>query len=315
MTELQQIYETTADELAENGYVSEAVEMLGSRNNEQPAAIIDPPRTVKALRDKGLIEYQVWGWVKMSAKFIAHIRRLKGAKLGVWQVIALSIDETGKCRKTIKEICELTDYSHTEIINSIRELQEMGYLTVQKDPKGNIYDPEFVARGELSPSEDVVKKVESTPVYPVESTPAIEKSLSTIKSIKRVNLTDKNQSNHNTAYLRGDQERPDKVQAMLDMLNFPGAKQAARLDALLNYLGVALNRNVETKEWKEFAKYILSEMSTKGWHVEVFVEWVKSQKGYPEFWSAKRMREYYPQAFETSADHTVYLDSDGIPLT
>lgn len=155
---------------------------------DQPAAVIDPPRTIRALSEKGLVNYQAWGWVKMSAKFIAHIRKLKGAKLGVWQVIALSIDETGKCRKTIKEICELTDYSHTEVINSIRELQELGYLTVQKDPKGNIYDPEFVARGELSPSDDVVKKLDSTPVYQVESTPAIEKSPSSIKSIKRVNM-------------------------------------------------------------------------------------------------------------------------------
>ena len=72
--------------------------------NEQPAAIIESPRKVIALREKGLIEYQVWGWVKMSAKFLAHLKYLKGAKLAIWQCIALSIDETGKCKRTIKEI-------------------------------------------------------------------------------------------------------------------------------------------------------------------------------------------------------------------
>ncbi len=69
---------------------------MGAGYNEQPAVIIDPPRTVKALRDKGLIEYQVWGWVKKSAKFVAHIKILKGAKLAIWDTISLTIDESGK---------------------------------------------------------------------------------------------------------------------------------------------------------------------------------------------------------------------------
>ena len=52
-------------------YIStDALEMIGAGYDQQPAAIIDPPRTVKALNESGLFEYQAWGWVKISAKFI-----------------------------------------------------------------------------------------------------------------------------------------------------------------------------------------------------------------------------------------------------
>lgn len=167
-------------------YISEANDMLG-KGYEQPAAIIDPPRTVTALRENGLSDYKVWGWVKTSAKFRSHIKILRGAKHDIWHYLALGVDENGTCKETIKQICEGTGYSHTEVINTLRELDEMGYLSVTKNSKGNIYTPEFVARGENKPTESAVKKVESTPAYQVESTPPIEKSPSIPLRVKRVN--------------------------------------------------------------------------------------------------------------------------------
>jgi hypothetical protein len=167
-------------------YITDALEMLGAGYKDQPAAIIDQPRNIKALNDTGLYEYKAWGWVKLSAKFIAHLRHLKGAKLAIWQCIALSIDETGTCKMTLKDIGALTDYSHTEVIESIKELETAGYLTVNKDGKTNIYQPVFVARGENKPQETLVKKLESTPAYQYESSPAIEKSDSSIIRVKRV---------------------------------------------------------------------------------------------------------------------------------
>lgn len=154
------------------------------------AVEIYPPKSINVLRESGLVDYKVWGWVKMSAKFIYHIRKLKGAKLSIWNVIALSIDENRECKLTIKELQELTDYSHTEIINSLKELDEMGYLSIDKSGKKNMYKPEFAARGignEPSDSkETLVKKVESTPVYQVESTPPLEIPHSSIKELKEL---------------------------------------------------------------------------------------------------------------------------------
>jgi hypothetical protein len=103
--------------------------------------------------------------------------------------LALGVDETGKCRETIKQICVGTGYSHTEVINTLRELDTLGYLSIVKDTKGNVYTPSFVARGALKPSENVVKKVDSTPLDSVESSPQEEKSPSSIKSIKELNTT------------------------------------------------------------------------------------------------------------------------------
>lgn len=157
------------------------------------AAEIHPPKNIQALRDDGLTDYKVWGWVKMSAKFIYHIKKLRGAKLSVWQVIALSVDENSKCNLTIKELVELTGYSHTEVINSLKELDEMGYLSIDRGGKKNLYTPEFAARGiDNKPTETLVKKLDSTGVYQVESTPPLEKSRPSIKELKELKTSKPN---------------------------------------------------------------------------------------------------------------------------
>lgn len=176
MTEQVPEYKTETDE---------AMEMLGVGYDEkQPSVIIQPKRKSVALMDAGLVEYDVWGWVKVSANFINHIQKLNGANLKCWLVIALAIDETGKCKLTIKQLQLLTKLSHTEVISSTKELEEMGYLGVKRNARGNEYEPLFVARG--IGNEPVVKKVESTLVDQVESTPSIGKSHSSIKELKEL---------------------------------------------------------------------------------------------------------------------------------
>ena len=187
MSEEQAVYD--ADKLAEAGYVAEAVEMLGA--GYQPAATIESPRVVRELTNDGLREYKAWGWVKVSAKFIAHIRVLRGAKLAIWQCISLSIDETGKCSLSIKELSAMTGYSHTEVIDSVKELREMGYLGVDKTGKKNIYTPEFAARGNGNDPTESVKKldstvVESSPAYQYESSPSEENSVPSSKELKEL---------------------------------------------------------------------------------------------------------------------------------
>jgi hypothetical protein len=147
-------------------------------------------------------------------------------------------------------------------------------------------------------------KYDRTKYYRIEYTklevfddPNLVYSLNESETTAETNSNDFSETNH-TAYRRGEQQAPDKVAAILEMANFPGAKTQARIDAILSYLGATLQRNTETKEWKEFAKYVDSEKQTKGWDVAVFIDWMKKQKGYdPAFWSCKRMREFYPMAF------------------
>jgi len=162
--------------------------------NEQPAAIIDTRRTVTALRGGGLVEQNVWGWVKMSAKFISHIRHLKGAKLAVWNVVALTISESGKCELSVAEIAELAGYSTSETRATIAELWEMGYMTVaSKSGKRNIYSPEFVARAASNPTDRPLQET-CTPLVGTSkcaddpTSPSIGNSAPSIKRVKRVNI-------------------------------------------------------------------------------------------------------------------------------
>jgi hypothetical protein len=89
-----------------------------------------------------------------------------------------------------------------------------------------------------------------------------------------------------------------KIDAMLDMSNFPGAKREARVNSILSYLGETFHKNVETKEWREFARYVDGEHTAKGWDVKRFIEWLYSQRNFDiQFWPVRKMRENYPAAF------------------
>jgi hypothetical protein len=111
--------------------------------------------------------------------------------------------------------------------------------------------------------------------------------------------TDEQQPTYNPHNRSGEQEAPDKVAEWLKMAQFPGAKKQARIDAILSYFGGALKRNTETKEWKAFAENVLHDMDKKGWQPERFITWLLSKPDYkPDYWSVRRMREFYPLAFE-----------------
>lgn len=167
--------------------------MMGTGYDDQPAAIIDPPRNIKALRENGLMDYNVWGWVKKSAKFIHHIGVLKGSKISTWDVIALSINEDGECNLSAPEIAKLTRYSVSETRQAIKELDEMGYLSVQRNSgKRSIFKPLYAARGANNPIETDPSSY-STPLVSKDkraddpSSPSIENALPSIKRVKRVN--------------------------------------------------------------------------------------------------------------------------------
>jgi hypothetical protein len=153
--------------------VTEPTNQSQYKTNAEPAVIIERPRSAHGINSGGLEEFQLSGWVKMSAKFCGHIKKLRGAKLAIWLCLALTIDENGECGLTQKELCALTDYSHTEVINSVRELDEMGFLSVDRSGKRNLYRPVYVAKGKGN--NPIVKKLDSTPLDSLESSLAREK--------------------------------------------------------------------------------------------------------------------------------------------
>lgn len=170
---------------------AEALDMLGAGY----AAEIESPRIIKRLSDEGLRDYKVWGWVKISANFISHIKRLKGAKLAVWQVVALSINEDGECNLSVPQIAEASGYSQSETRKTLGELDEMGYLSVdRKAGKRSLYTPEFVARAgkkpTLRPKDDPTRKdtplVGSLVCADDPSSPSIGNSVPSYRELKEL---------------------------------------------------------------------------------------------------------------------------------
>jgi NTP pyrophosphatase (non-canonical NTP hydrolase) len=197
------------------------------------------------------------------------------------------VDEHGKCKETIKQICEGTGYSHTEVINTLKELDEMGYLSIQKDNKGNTYTPEFVARGDKKPTEAVVKKVESTPVYQVESSPAIENSIPSIKRVKRVN-----------------EKKGDLVDGLLFYAGQAKEQGEDKVEEVIQELERGLRVNIaRSLNNQQVAKRILND----GRPLEAWLSWCKS-----EVWRAAHLYLYadlekvwrdFPQAFDSTDGH------------
>lgn len=89
-----------------------------------------------------------------------------------------------------------------------------------------------------------------------------------------------------------------KVDAILGITEWAGAKREARISAIQSYLGETFHRNTETKEWLKFAKFIDDKQQKSGEDVKVFVSWLFGQKSYdPQFWPVSKMMEFWPSAF------------------
>lgn len=168
------------------------IDMVGvGYDKNQPAVVIERPAKGISLSEDGLAEYKVWGWVKISANFIYHIKLLRGAKLSIWQTISLSIDEDGTCKFSLNDLVKLTGYSRSEVSESLKELDEMGYLHVKKEKgRSSIYEPNFAARDQNTPSSIPIQKSDGS-THPVRthnhpSSPSIEKTVPTIKELKEL---------------------------------------------------------------------------------------------------------------------------------
>lgn len=92
-------------------------------------------------------------WIKLSMAFLRTMPKLKGAKLSVWLAIVLRINERYISFPSIKTICEDTGLSNRAVIDTIKELEESGYLTVKRrDRRVNIYQVRsYAAFGEAAP--------------------------------------------------------------------------------------------------------------------------------------------------------------------
>jgi hypothetical protein len=264
---------------------------------------IHPPANIIQEGDDGLPEERRDdAWIKISMSFLRTMKLLRGAKLAVWMAIALRINERYESFPSIKKMQEDTGLSNREIINTVKELEGMGYLRVRRGGKHNTYyvkmfagfgssDPILPGGEESSPVNSVTSPVNSANGSPVKS------------SLKQEE--------------REINKKPDLVDGMIELSQSPGIKREARIDAILSYLGGRLNINSETKRWKDFAKFVDDKQQTVGEKVNVFIDWLLAQKDFDiQYWSPNRMREMWPQAFvkplPTRPEHKPVVQEEGV---
>ena len=90
------------------------------------------------------------GWVKFSAAFRKNmLKKLKGAKLGIFICICLHLNENGEAFPGIEKIAEETGYHRDTVMVEIAEMELIpGLMRVTRERgKPNHYIPAFVARG------------------------------------------------------------------------------------------------------------------------------------------------------------------------
>lgn len=282
-------------------YITDALEMMGAGYDK--AAIIERPRKTHAIGDAGLEEYQLFGWVKMSAKFCAHIKKLRGAKLSIWLCLSLNIDEDGECRLTQKELCAMTGYSHTEVIDSVTELNEMGFLSVDRSGKKNLYKPVFVAKGKGK--NPLVKKLDSTPADSLESSPSYINSVPTsIKKKKEYTLTESDYEQVNTT-----------VNAIIAGSIDPQIlREKQAIDAFESAFGVERPWNwypaktSEEKTWRDFRAYVVEKYEADPQCFTRYVTWrnQKYSKGTMSNLAIKRNPQDFPDSW------VMFLASDSM---
>lgn len=148
-----------------NPEVDDAIEMMG-KGYEHPAVIITPPVVEIAMGEEpGFIQTKTPAFVKMSTAFKKHMKKLKGAKLAIWLYIALSINDQGTAYPGIEAIMRDTGFSNREVIDSIKEIAGLGYLTVRRrSGTSSLYRiADFVAIGkDHNPTSEVTSPVKKT---------------------------------------------------------------------------------------------------------------------------------------------------------
>ncbi len=302
----QEHYETAADALAEDGYVSDAVAMLGAG---YASIEIEPPRRTMKRSGRGEFEeVENPAWIKFSTAFKNELPDIDGNALKVWIFIALSVNYKGDAFPGIQTIAKAIGLSHTTVISHIKSLEELGILSVRRgERRVNIYNvaDDYVKIGHGEP----VKKLESSDATSKENVPTSKENASNSKA--GLNLTRINQNNKNDDELQTITEQANrKVDAILDMANAPGIKAEARRAAIQSYLGERLHVNTETKAWREFAKYVDGQQQAHGEKVEVFIGWLLGQDKFNiQYWPPRRMQEMWPQAFMKA--ESVSLEASG----
>ena len=306
MSEQQSPYNTGSPE------ADEALEMLG-KGYEHPAVIITPPTIEIAMGDEpGFIQTKSPAFVKMSTAFKKHMKKLKGARLAIWLYIALSINDQGTAYPGIEAIMRDTGFSNREVIDSIREIEALGYLTVKRRPGySSLYRVvDFVAIGkDNNPTSEVTSPVKK-------SAEAVKKSAITHDetSLKPDSINQIFKPDYEQKFSKS-KPSPSKKGDLVDGLMFYSEQAKARgedaIEKVLNALERLLHRNIQRSgQWQDLARWMLKRKESEPY--QRWAEWYMADAFQAKTsWrlTPDQVRACWPQAFaepESAADDARY---------
>jgi hypothetical protein len=250
-------------------YVKDALEMMG---------IMEPKQIIT----------EVSGFIPVFEVVLHHYKDYMTALVfgRMWQYCGMS---DGVCKASLDRIGNDLEISATTVMRHAEKLVEDKYLIDTTPDRRN-------APHEYIDGRRVEMKSRFTAGI-AESRPTVIKSDATV--IKSQLIKQDNTILNNNDLTEEEKAQVNKaMDERLAMANFPGAKREARVNSILSYLGETFHKNVETKEWREFAKYVDGEHTAKGWDIKRFIEWLYGQKNFDlQYWPVKKMRENYPAAF------------------
>lgn len=217
-------------------------------------------------------------------------KKISDAQFRTLAALGMYADKNGWCFPSLKTLGKDLNKSAQAVGRDTISLRKLGYLQVK-----NRYDNKTKARHSnlyrLLFDFNVDDSTLSTSEVDTLSTSEVE-----------VNDPSNDPINKDDIFFQANK----KMDALLDMANFPGAKREARVNSILSYLGERLHVNTETKAWREFAKYADGQQQ-KGEKVEVFVAWLVGQDKFQiQYWPPRRMMEMWPQAFVKVEEKPIY---------
>jgi len=270
-------------------YLTDALEMIG---------VVQPKK----------IETQISGWIPVF-DFVVDFYQdpITAIVFGRrWQYCGM---EDGVCRASLSKLAKDLHLDEATVMRHTEKLVKDGFL-VDKTPTRRNRPHVYVDGGKVTMKTALNAHIAHSNTSIAQSNVGIAQS----QLIKQDKTNIKQDAQLSEQDLAGVNK---KVDAILGITEWAGAKREARVSAIQSYLGETFHRNTETKEWLKFAKFIDDKQQNSGEDVKVFVAWLLGQKSYdPQFWPVSKMMEFWPSAFvSVQSSHNVEIDSDGIPET
>ncbi len=233
----------------------------------------------------------------MSAIFRTEFRDLQDAegnttKASTAKFVCIALadhanDEGEGAYPSIGKLSYKTSLSRTAIINALDALKHNGILTSHGKSKWDTvnYTVNPACFSMDSEKTVLVNSVDQYAQLTPPSTPTLPPPVNPVDPNHPLTIQETTQANK-------------KMDGLLAMANFPGAKTEARINSILSYLGERFHVNTETKKWRDFAKYADGRKQKHGEDIEVFIEWLYDQPGFNlTYWPPSKMQEFWPSAF------------------